>query len=201
MMIIAVEGVLGAGKTMLVQRIPQHRPCVKVYCQDSAMNPFLQDFYRDRKRYSLHTQTTFLFLQERIYKDALARSRQGDVVVCDFHPLKSLIFASVVLKEQEEALRFLRHLYQLLHIPQPDLVIYLKADVHTLLARLRQRNDPYREEIDFTYMVQLCEAYDRFFRTYAGPFMLIDTTHADYVSQPELLSDLLQQVPYIGSDS
>ena len=197
-MIIAVEGVLGAGKTTLVQRIPKLRPCVQVY-EEVMVNPFLQDFYHDRKRYGLHVQATFLLLQERLYKDALARSKQGELVVCDYHPLKSLIFASVVLRDQEDAQRLLKQMYQLLHIPQPDFVIYLKADVHTLLARLRQRNDPYRGDIDFTYMVQVCDAYDRFFRTYAGPFMLIDTTHADYVTQPELLSALLQQVPYIGS--
>jgi deoxyadenosine/deoxycytidine kinase len=77
----------------------------------------------------------------------------------------------------------LRQLYRLLHIPEPDLVIYLRTDVHTLLARLRKRPIVFPSEADITYIMQMCEAYDAFFRRYKGNFVTIDTTALGYEEQ------------------
>jgi deoxyadenosine/deoxycytidine kinase len=209
-MLICVEGCLGVGKSTLVQRFAEQMPCTPFY-EEVAANPFLLDFYREQKRYALHVQYTFLLLQERQFRAATQRARgaigtsstnlentpaqkkAAATVVCDFHPLKSLVFSSVVL--QPEMRTPLAQMYHLLHIPQPDLVLYLRADEHTILARLRKRNDLYRDEIDISYVARVCSAYDTFFRTYAGPVVTIDTTHIDYVQNPKEISILLQQIP------
>jgi deoxyguanosine kinase len=212
MSLICVEGCLGVGKSTLVQRFAEQLPCAPFY-EEVTANPFLLDFYRSPKQYAVHVQYTFLLLQERQFRAAVTRAR-GSVatavkkkestltrteseptVVCDFHPFKSLIFSSVVLPP--EARPPLTQLYHLLHIPQPDLVVYLRADEHTILARLRKRNDVYRDEIDISYVARVCSAYDTFFRTYAGPVVTIDTTHIDYVSNPREISLLLQQIPLL----
>jgi deoxyadenosine/deoxycytidine kinase len=178
-------------------------------------NPFLSDFYKDQERYALHVQYTFLFLQERLFRSAASLSGKGNqkaqtyrtkqrslsketespTVLCDFHPLKSLIFASVILSA--EVRPQFNELYRLLHIPQADFIVYLRADEHTILARLRKRNDVYRSDIDFTYITRVCAAYDQFFRTYQGPHVTIDTTHIDYMSNPQEMSVLFQQIPLL----
>jgi deoxyguanosine kinase len=213
-MLICIEGCLGVGKTTLVQRYAEHVPSIAFY-EDVANNPFLLDFYRDQERYALHVQYTFLLLQDRLFRSAIEQAGKGSsnaparrskqqpltsrvqlpTVICDFHPLKSLIFSSVVLPPA--ARPPFNELYRLLHIPQPDLMVYLRADEHTILARLRKRNDVYRSDIDFTYVTRVCTAYDQFFRTYQGPYVTVDTTHIDYVSRPQEISTLLQQIPLL----
>jgi deoxyguanosine kinase len=215
-MLICIEGCLGIGKTTLVQRYSEQVPSIPLY-EEVAGNPFLLDFYRDQERYALHVQYTFLLLQERLFRSAIEQSGKGGnttparrskqrslpsgteapTVICDFHPLKSLIFSSVVLPP--EARPPFNELYRLFHIPQPDLMVYLRADEHTILARLRKRNDVYRSDIDFTYVTRVCTAYDQFFRTYQGPSVTVDTTHIDYVSRPQEISTLLQQIPLLFS--
>src|SRR5205823_3071780 len=111
-MLICVEGCLGVGKSTLVQRLAEQMPCVPFY-EEVVANPFLLDFYRDPKRYAPHVQYAFLFLQERQFRAATQRAKSNigasdkkdntlpqkesePIVVCDFHPCKSLIFSSVV---------------------------------------------------------------------------------------------------------
>ncbi len=215
-MLICIEGCLGVGKTSLVQRYAAHMPCTPLY-EEVMSNPFLLDFYRDQERFAIHVQYTFLLLQDRLFRSAAQHSGKGSTkapshrskqrplpneaqpltVLCDFHPLKSLVFGSVVLPP--EAIPPFKELYRLLHIPQPDLMVYLRADEHTILARLRKRNDVYRSDIDFTYVTRVCSAYDTFFRTYQGPSVTIDTTHIDYMSRPEEISVLLQNIPWLFS--
>ncbi len=70
-------------------------------------------------------------------------------------------------------------------IPQPDLLIYLKAEEPTILSRLRKRQDQQIPGLDFTYITQVCSAYDAFFRSYTGRFLAIDTSHLDYYERPQ----------------
>ena len=212
-MLICVEGCLGVGKSTLVQRAALQLPADAFY-EERDTNPFLSDFSAHPKQYALHAQYTFLMLQDRRFRAAVTRARGkkevldqkheesalapkevASTVICDFHPFKSLIFSSVVLPPEARAP--LTQVYQLLHIPQPDLVVYLRADEHTLLARLRKRNEVSRDEIDISYVARLCSAYETFFRTYTGPVVTIDTTHIDYVQNPNELSVLLQQIPLL----
>ena len=81
----------------------------------------------------------------------------------------------------------------------PDLIVYLRADEHSILARLRKRNDVYRSDIDFTYVTRVCTTYDQFSRTHQEAYVTIDTTHIDYVSKPQEVSVLLQQIPLLFS--
>jgi len=211
MSLICVEGCLGVGKSTLVQRFAERSLCAPFY-EEVEANPFLLDFYRSPKQYAVHVQYTFLLLQERQFRAAVQRARgniigeqkkQGSAlaqeapttVICDFHPLKSLVFSSVVLQPEMRAP--LTQLYHLLHIPQPDLIVYLKADEQTILARLRKRNDVYKDEVDLPYVTSVCRAYDIFFRTYTGPIVTIDTTHIDYLENPKEISTILQEIPLL----
>ena len=209
MTLISIEGCLGVGKSTLVQRVAKVLPCAPFY-EDVEANPFLLDFYRDPKHFSIHAQYTFLLLQARRFQASIdhARTNEGKkgamllreqekTSLCDFHPFKSIVFSSVVLQPEERAP--LSQLYRLLRIPQPDLVIYLKADESTIMGRLRKRDDLYRADVDFTYITSVCQAYENFFRTYAGPYVTIDTTHIDYVGNPQEVSVVLQHIPLLFS--
>lgn len=192
-MLVSIEGPIGVGKSTLVRYCDQLLQCHSVY-EDVERNPFLGEFYWSRTKRTLarHVQYTFLFLQEQLLRKAQPFSEGGELVVCDFHPVKSLIFSKVILPPEEQAL--LAALYTSLSIPQPDLVVYLKADEHTILSRVRKRKDPYMHQIDLTYVLQVCSAYDAFFKTYNGPSMTIDTSRLDYDARPQDIRVPLQHM-------
>lgn len=194
-MLICIEGCLGVGKTTLVRMCAQILHCQPVY-ENAEINPFLDAFYRtrERDRHTLaeHVQYTFLFLQEWQMRQAQALSQQGHLVLCDFHPLKSLVFGRVILPEEKR--EALRQRYDALSIPQPDLLIYVKAHEEAILSRVRKRLDPYRDQIDMTYVIQVLGAYDAFLRTYPGAYLTIENSHLDHVRSPQDFQVPLRQI-------
>jgi deoxyguanosine kinase len=175
-MLISIEGCVGIGKTTLVEQCTRLFHCTPVYEQPER-NPFLADFYQahDKRAWAKPLLSTFLFLQERQLRQALPFAEQGHLVLCDFHPLKNLVFARALLETSEQAR--LADLYQGLCIPQPDLVIYLKADEPTILSRIRKKPDPFEPSLDLTFITQITWAYDTFFRSvYKGRALAVDTS-------------------------
>ncbi len=193
-MLICIEGCIGVGKTTLVEQCIRLFDCMPVY-EEPARNPFLADFYQahDKRAYAQPLLYTFLFLQERQLRQALPVAERGHLVVCDFHPLKNLVFARVLLEASEQAR--LTELYQSLSIPQPDLVIYLKADEPTILSRIRKKPDPYEPGLDFTFITQVAYAYETFFRSvYKGRTLAVDTSRLDYYERAQDLHVPLQTI-------
>jgi deoxyguanosine kinase len=203
-MLICVEGGIGVGKSTLVLFCSQFLQCSAVY-EQPEQNPFLEDFYQAQEKRDMarHLLYTFLFLQERQLRQALPRSTQGDLVVCDFHPLKNLVFAKVFLPSEDQVL--FTNLYHSLRIPQPDLIIYLKADEHTILSRLRKKHDQYLDSLDFTFLTQIGSAYESFFQfSYKGRYVTIDNSRLDYYERSydihvplNHMQEALDILPYI----
>jgi deoxyguanosine kinase len=203
-MLISIEGGIGVGKSTLVHFCSQFLQCYPVYEQPEK-NPFLENFYhaQEKRDVARHLLYTFLFLQERQLRQVLPCSTRGDLVICDFHPLKNLVFAKVLLPTEDQVL--LTNLYHTLRIPQPDLLIYLKADEHTILSRLRKKHDQYLDSLDFTFLTQICSAYESFFRSsYKGRCITIDNSRLDYYERSNdihvplnHMQEVLDILPYI----
>jgi deoxyguanosine kinase len=203
-MLICIEGCIGVGKTTLVEQCVRLFDCMPVY-EEPARNPFLDDFYRahDKRAYAKPLLYTFLFLQERQLRQVLPVAERGHLVVCDFHPLKNLVFARALLEASEQAQ--LADLYQSLCIPQPDLVIYLKADEPTILSRIRKNPDPFEGSLDLTFITQIAWAYETFFRSvYKGRALAVDTSRLDYYERAqdlhvplETMQEALDLLPYL----
>ncbi|MFQ5780373.1 MAG: deoxynucleoside kinase, partial [Nitrospiria bacterium] len=108
---------------------------------------------------------------------------------------KDRIFAYMNLTEEELVLY--EQIYQLLNptLPKPDLVVFLQANTDTLLNRINQRGRSYEKAIDPEYLVQLNEAYNRFFFHYEeSPLLVIQTSDIDFVNHPADLSDLVCRI-------
>lgn len=189
---IAVEGVIGVGKTTLVHRLARSLSG-RVVLEEFEENPFLPNFYRDRRAFALSTQLFFLMSRYR-QQEVLA---QGDLfhqrTVSDYFFDKDRIFALLTLEEHE--LGVYDRLFEVLRpqVPVPDLVIYLKADHEVVMDRIRQRGREYEMNMDPLYIRQLAMAYGDFFRSFrAAPVLTIDTTRIDLRQEaphfPELLS-------------
>ncbi len=190
---VAVEGPIGVGKSSLVELLTARFTAVKVL--ERIENPFLRDFYKDRRGAAFQAQLFFL-LNRYVQQQELAQTDLfHQVTICDYLFAKDKIFAYLNLDDSE--LMLYERLYGLLSekIPQPDLVIYLQAGTEVLLERIRRRKRDYEAAISEAYVNDLNQAYNYFFYHYtATPLLVINTSEIDFVHREGDLDDLVNQI-------
>jgi len=190
---IAIEGVIGVGKTTLARRL-QPRFQARLMLEAFEKNPFLSDFYSDRARYAFQTQLFFLLSRYQQQQRVPSLLRRASLLA-DYFFRKDLLFARLNLEGDE--LNMYERLYEALaqNIRAPDLVIYLRANVETLMARIAMRDRPYERSMDRGYIAALRRAYERLFATYATtPLLVIETDNLDFVRNPEDLDEVESQI-------
>jgi len=189
-MYIAIEGVIGVGKTTLASLLA---PSFKadVLLEVFEENPFLSDFYGDRQRYAFQTQMFFLlsrYHQQRRYVHGLLDD--GNSLISDYTFAKDSLFASINLQGDELDMYGRIHEALAEKIIMPDLLVYLRADTSILMQRIAMRDRRYERNMDVNYIDQLNQAYEKFFsKPYNGtPILVIDSNHLDFVRQKEHLN-------------
>ena len=177
---VAIEGVIGVGKTTLVKQLAKRYRAREVYEQFED-NPFLPDFYRDRDAFAFSTQIFFLMSRFR----QQGRLSQGDLfnklTLSDYFFEKDHIFAKLTLKDHE--LRLYERLFDVLSVqcPTPDMVIYLHADHDVIMNRIAERGRDYEKNMDPEYIRSVAAEYHSFFHTNSKfPVLSIDTSHVDF---------------------
>jgi deoxyadenosine/deoxycytidine kinase len=191
---IAIEGVIGAGKTSLATRMAE-RFGGRLLLEQHEENPFLADFYRDPRRYAFSTQMFFLLSRYRQQQEIPQRDLFQQLLIADYIFAKDRIFASLTLEERELSLydKVARLLER--DISQPDLVIYLQSSTDRLMANIRLRNRSYEKPMTEQYIRDLNEAYNRFFFNYTTtPLLVINATEIDFVNNEKDFEDLLAQL-------
>ncbi|MDI6400612.1 deoxynucleoside kinase [Balneolaceae bacterium ANBcel3] len=178
---IAVEGVIGAGKTSLA-RLLAERHNARLVLEQFEENPFLPKFYEDRERYAFQTQLAFL--ASRFKQQDVLRSRDlfQELVISDYLFDKDRIFARLNLSGDEMALY--DSIYSIMNTiaAKADLVVYIQANVDRLMQNIRQRGRPYEKEISRTYIEELNDAYNHFFHHYTrSPLIIVNASEIDFV--------------------
>ncbi len=186
-MYIAIEGVIGVGKTTLA-RLLQPAFESELLLEVFEENPFLSDFYSDRARYAFQTQIFFLLSRYRQQRDTVNTTlSQGKTLISDYTFAKDALFAQINLHGDELQMYYRVHEALAEKIPTPDLTVYLYADTDMLMQRITQRDRTYERSMERAYIAELGEAYEKFFSRQNGPVLKIDTTPYDFVRQPEHL--------------
>jgi len=196
---VAVEGVIGVGKSTLVKALSERMGCMPVY-EEFENNPFLSDFYKDKNRYAFQTQV-FFFLSR--YRQIRELFQQQDLfrpqIISDYMFAKDKIFAALNLDENEVALYYKFADLMERDLVKPDYAVYLQADTKTLMQRIRMRDRAYERNIDEAYIDSLNRAYNTYFHYYTGsPLLIINTNNIDFVRNPQdldLLVELISKVP------
>jgi deoxyguanosine kinase len=209
-MYIAIEGVIGVGKTTLA-RLLQPAFQSALVLEVFEENPFLSDFYADRQRYAFQTQIFFLlsryYQQRRSVPEILKRD---DPLITDYTFTKDALFARINLIGDELDMYYRVHDALAEKIPLPNLIVYLRADPDVLMQRIASRDRPYERNMEREYINQLNQAYDAFFienqaRNVAGnvAVLTLDTNDLDYVRRVDDLKwvenrirQTLKQVPF-----
>lgn len=194
---IAIAGNIGAGKTTLTELLSKHYKWIPQF-EDVEHNPYLNDFYEDMPRWSFNLQMYFLnsrltqlleiqrgtetVIQDRtIYEDAnifapnlhdmgLMGKRDFDNYYNFFETLKSMV-------------------------QPPDLLIYLKASVPTLVSQIQKRGREYEENIRLDYLKKLNDYYNNFIENYKeGPLLIIDSDNNKFAENEEHLGQIIGKI-------
>jgi deoxyadenosine/deoxycytidine kinase len=200
---VAVAGNIGSGKSSLTQLLSSHfgwRP----YFESVEDNPYLSDFYGDMKRWSFNLQVYFLSNRFRSHK---AITEGPDSVVLD-----RVIY--------EDAEIFARNLYEMGNMDErdyrnytalyavmteflqpPDLLIYLRANIDTLLRQIALRGRDFEQSIRREYLEQLNVHYERWISTYkAGKLLVIESDGVDFVGKRGDFDRILDMIGHIIHD-
>lgn len=194
---IAVAGNIGAGKTTLTELLVKHYKWNPNY-EDVDENPYLNDFYNDMQRWSFNLQIYFLnsrfqqiidirnsgktTIQDRtIYEDAEIFApnlhSMGLMSTRDFKNYKTLFDLMISL------------------IEPPDLLIYLRASIPTLVNQIQKRGREYENSIRLDYLKQLNERYESWIRSYSmGKLLIINVDNLDFTENPEDLSSIIDKI-------
>ena len=191
MTIIAIEGVIGVGKTTLARYL-QDRLNASLVLEIFEENPFLSSFYSDRDRYAFQTQMFFLLSR---YQQLRELAKMPRPIISDYMFAKDTLFAHQTIRGDE--LEMYERVYAALSetTAQPDLVIYLRADTDILMKRIAVRDRPYERNMDESYIDGLRIAYEGFFTNYDPErLMRIDTNQTDFVHDEDDRRQILQRI-------
>ncbi len=191
---IAIEGVIGAGKTTLATRLAE-RTGGETVLEAVEENPFLKHFYRDLNRYAFQTQLFFLLTRHAQQTELRQRDLFREIVICDYLFQKDRIFANLTLSDQELVLY--NRIASLLEreVPVPDKVVYLQHSADMLLERVRTRGRPFERRIDRDYLRRLNEAYNHFFFHYdLAPVLIVNSSRVDFDGREDDLEELVREI-------
>ncbi|MCW8850321.1 MAG: deoxynucleoside kinase [Melioribacteraceae bacterium] len=191
---IAIEGVIGAGKTSLAKKLAE-KLSAKLVQEEFEENPFLEKFYDDRKRHAFQTQMFFLINRFKQQEQFNQEDLFTEFVVSDYIFDKDQIFAYLNLSGEE--LKLYESIFPLLKrdLRQFDLVIFLQASVDRLIYNIKKRNRPIEKNLSRSYIRDLSEAYNNFFFKYnSTPLLILNTTDIDFVNKEDDFDELFKQI-------
>jgi deoxyadenosine/deoxycytidine kinase len=194
---IALAGNIGAGKTTLTELLSKHYLWVPHY-EDVDENPYLNDFYEDMQRWSFNLQ--IFFLNNRFRQIVDIRSSEKTVIQDRTIYEDAEIFAPNLHAMGLMSTRDFNNYHSLFQmmtkfVQAPDLLIYLRASVPTLVNQIQKRGRDYENSIRIDYLKQLNERYEAWINRYkAGKLLIIDVDRIDFHNNPEDLSNVIDRI-------
>ena len=194
---IAIAGNIGAGKTTLTKLLSKHYK-FKKELEDVLKNPYLDDFYNQMERWSFNLQIYFLNSRFRQIKDI---QKKGINVIQD----RTIYEDSNIFAPNLHAMGLMTNrdysnyssLFELMEnlVSPPDLLIYLRADISTLVGQIHKRGREYENSISIDYLSRLNERYEAWISTYKkGKLLVIDVDDLDFVKNQEDLGYIIDRI-------
>lgn len=191
---IAIEGVIGAGKTSLAKKISEKLKA-ELILEQFEVNPFLEKFYSDRKRFAFQTQMFFLINRFKQQEELNQENLFTEYIVSDYVFDKDRIFAYLNLSGEE--LKLYESIFPLLSrsLRKPDLVVFLQSSVDRLMYNIKKRSRKIERNLTRNYIEELSDSYTHFFFRYTStPLLIVNSTEIDFVNNDHDFNELFKQI-------
>lgn len=187
-----IEGNIGAGKSTLAQKLAKNYRA-ECLLEKFVENPFLESFYKNKKRFALAVETFFLTQRHNQLKTIQDFNFKNKSLFADFSFEKTSIFAQKTLQNQE--LKLFKDLDKIVsqNAPKPDLWIYLDANISKLKSNIKKRNRAFEKEISETYLQSISDSYMEFMqKNKSHSFLIIDCNLLDFVNSKTDFNNILK---------
>lgn len=184
---IGIAGNIGCGKTTLTRMLARHYGWTPKF-EAVSYNPYLEDYYNDIQRWSFNLETYFLTQR---FKDILEIAKSDEVIIQDRTILEGVyIFVAnnkamgnLSDRDFDTYMELFRLMMSL--VKAPDLLIYLKSSIPTLVSQIQKRGRDYEKSISIEYLTNLNERYDEWIAEYPGKVLTIESDNLDFEHRPE----------------
>ena len=184
---IGIAGNIGCGKTTLTRMLAEHYGWTPKY-EAVTYNPYLEDYYKDIERWSYNLETYFLAQR---FQDLLDIAKSDEVIVQD----RTILEGVHIFVANNKAMGNLSdrdydtymQLFNLMMsmVSEPDLLIYLKTSVPTLVSQIQKRGRDYEKGISIEYLSNLNDRYEDWIANYKGKVLIVEADDLDYEHRPE----------------
>lgn len=200
-MYIAIAGNIGSGKTSLTEILSAHYGA-KAYYEDID-NPYIADFYEDMNRWSFNFQ--MFFLGSRINQTLqMLNESTGNVVQDrtiheDAHIFAGNLHQMGLMSSRDYGTYMKIFTLATDLVPSPDILIYLKASVPTLVRQILKRGREYEKNIDLEYLDRLNTRYNEWISSYKGKLLTINIDEIDFVGKPDIVETILKNLEELNA--
>ena len=194
---IAIAGNIGSGKTTLTSLLAKHYKWTPQY-EDADDNPYLNDFYDDMQRWSFNLQVYFLnsrFGQVQEIRKGKQKVVQDRTIYEDAYIFAPNLHAMGLMTTRDYENYFT--LFKLMDslVKAPDLIIYLRASVPTLVKQIQKRGRDYENSIRLDYLKRLNERYEAWITTYeGGKLLIVDIDEVNFSESKEDLGKVIRMI-------
>ncbi len=200
-MYIAIAGNIGSGKTSLTEILSAHYGA-KAYYEDID-NPYIADFYEDMNRWSFNFQMFFLGSRINQTLQMLSESTgnvvQDRTIHEDAHIFAGNLHQMGLMSSRDYGTYMKIFTLATDLVPSPDILIYLKASVPTLVRQILKRGREYEKNIDLEYLERLNNRYNEWISSYKGKLLTINIDEIDFVGKPEIVDTIISNLEVLNA--
>ncbi|MBK9272235.1 MAG: deoxynucleoside kinase [Saprospiraceae bacterium] len=194
---VGIAGNIGAGKTSLCIQLAKHYGW-EVHYEDTDSNPYLNDFYYDMQRWSFNLQVYFLnsrFKQILDIQSGASTIIQDRTIYEDAHIFAPNLHEMGLMHQRDFENYFTLFKIMMSTIQPPDLLIFIKASIPTLVSRIQARGRDYEGNMSLDYLKKLNHRYDQWIEKYEeSPMVIVDADKLDFINRPEDMGAIIEMI-------